>query len=137
MNEQEFDALIAKIEASIGGTIDSKLRAEFKKLDPMVLKAIDTDSTVLNQKVTGLESANKKLLDAQKKLHFTRMLYQRQEMARERQERQLKEKNSLTEYGDGDANRVSQRLDSSHAGSSISTTAGELNRYNLVSQRKR
>ena len=42
MNKEEFDALMLKIEASIGTSMDTKLKEAFKTLDPLVLKAIST-----------------------------------------------------------------------------------------------
>jgi len=66
MNEQEFNALIAKIESSIGTKIDDKLRDGFKNLDPQILKAINDNSVELKKTVKDLEDTNKTLVDAQK-----------------------------------------------------------------------
>jgi HK97 family phage major capsid protein len=66
MNEQEFNALIAKIESSIGTKIDDKLRDGFKSLDPQILKAINDNSVELKKTVKDLEDTNKTLVDAQK-----------------------------------------------------------------------
>ena len=63
MNEQEFKALMTKIENSIGTTMDDKLTSAFKELDPKVLKAIDDNSVELNKKV---DDAQKELADTQK-----------------------------------------------------------------------
>jgi HK97 family phage major capsid protein len=65
MNEEEFKALVAKIELSIGTTMDEKLKVAFKALDPKVLKAI-SDSAELKKVVDGLSDKNQKLIDAQK-----------------------------------------------------------------------
>lgn len=66
MNETEFNALVAKIEASIGTTMDSKLKEAFKDLDPRVLKAINDNSTEVGKSITKLEGLNTTLKDAQK-----------------------------------------------------------------------
>lgn len=66
MNEQEFKALIEKIEKALGATMDEKLREAFKNLDPQILKAIDKNSVELNKTVKTLEASNKTLVDAQK-----------------------------------------------------------------------
>lgn len=66
MNEQEFNALVSKIESSIGTTMDAKLRAAFKELDPQVLKAIDNNSVELNKSITALTDSNGILTTAQK-----------------------------------------------------------------------
>jgi HK97 family phage major capsid protein len=65
MNEEEFKALVAKIELSIGTTMDEKLKVAFKALDPKVIKAI-SDSAELKKVVDGLSDKNQKLIDAQK-----------------------------------------------------------------------
>ena len=66
MNEQEFNALIAKIEKSLGATMDEKLREGMKNLDPQILKAINDNSVELKKTVKDLEDSNKTLVDAQK-----------------------------------------------------------------------
>ena len=65
MNEDEFKALIAKIEKTIGTSMDAKLTEAFKELDPRVLKAI-SDSSELKTSVETLAGKNQKLVDAQK-----------------------------------------------------------------------
>lgn len=55
MNEQEFEALMGKIEKSIGTTMDDKLKDAFKNLDPKVLKAIDDNSVELRKEVANLQ----------------------------------------------------------------------------------
>lgn len=59
MNEQEFKALMEKIEGTIGVSMDEKLKEAFKELDPKVLEAIEKNSTELKE-------ANQILKDAQK-----------------------------------------------------------------------
>jgi HK97 family phage major capsid protein len=66
MNEQEFDALMLKIESSIGATMDDKLKAGFKGLDPQILKAINENSVELKKTVKNLGDANGVLTEAQK-----------------------------------------------------------------------
>jgi len=66
MNKEEFDALMLKIEASIGTKMDDKLKASFETLDPALLKSIDENSLKLRNAVKELEGSNKKLVDAQK-----------------------------------------------------------------------
>lgn len=66
MNEQEFKALIEKIEKALGATMDAKLIEAFKNLDPQILKAIDKNSVELNKTVKTLEASNKTLVEAQK-----------------------------------------------------------------------
>lgn len=66
MNEIEFNALVAKIELSIGTTMDAKLKDAFKELDPQVLKAIDSNSVELKKSITELTNANSELVTAQK-----------------------------------------------------------------------
>lgn len=66
MNEQEFNALIAKIESTIGEKMDAKLKDAFKELDPAVLKAINDNSTELNKKMKSVEDLNEQLKTAQK-----------------------------------------------------------------------
>lgn len=66
MNEQEFNALIDKIEARIGQSMDSKLKDAFKEVDPKVLEAIKENSTELEKNFDNLETINEKLKDAQK-----------------------------------------------------------------------
>lgn len=66
MNEQEFKALVSKIEASIGTTMDEKLKEAFKELDPKVLKAINDDSVELQKSMKKLEDLNESLTTAQK-----------------------------------------------------------------------
>lgn len=66
MNEQEFKALIEKIEKALGATMDEKLLKAFKSLDPQILKAIDKNSVELNKTVKTLEASNKTLVEAQK-----------------------------------------------------------------------
>mgnify|MGYP003630466689 FL=1 len=65
MNEDEFKALIAKIEKTIGTSMDAKLTEAFKELDPRVLKAI-SDSSELKTSIGTLADKNQKLVDAQK-----------------------------------------------------------------------
>jgi HK97 family phage major capsid protein len=66
MNELEFNALMLKIESSIGATMDDKLKESFKGLDPMILKAINENSVELKKTVETLKESNTKLVDAQK-----------------------------------------------------------------------
>jgi len=66
MNETEFNALMLKIESSIGATMDTKLKEGFKSLDPQILKAITDNSLELRNTVEKLEGSNTKLVDAQK-----------------------------------------------------------------------
>ena len=66
MNEAEFQALIAKIEKTIGSTMDDKLKDAFKELDPKVLKAINDNSEELKKSINTLTDVNKTLEDAQK-----------------------------------------------------------------------
>ena len=66
MNKEEFDALMLKIESSIGASMDTKLKAAFKEVDPQVLKAISDNSDELKKTLKTLESTNVSLVDAQK-----------------------------------------------------------------------
>tara|TARA_R110002020_G_scaffold453632_1_gene668619 strand:- start:13948 stop:15216 length:1269 start_codon:yes stop_codon:yes gene_type:complete len=66
MNEKEFNALMEKIEGSIGETLDVKLKEAFKDLDPKVLKAIEQNSTELKKSVKDLTDLNETLEKAQK-----------------------------------------------------------------------
>tara|TARA_R110000772_G_scaffold188838_4_gene299940 strand:- start:2702 stop:3949 length:1248 start_codon:yes stop_codon:yes gene_type:complete len=66
MKEDEFNALIAKIEKTIGTSMDDKLKEAFKELDPRVLKEINDNSAELKKSVDSLEQLNKDLKDAQK-----------------------------------------------------------------------
>ena len=66
MNKEEFDALMSKIEATIGTSMDTKLKDAFKTLDPLVLKAISTESEGLKKTIGELEASNGKLDLAQK-----------------------------------------------------------------------
>jgi len=66
MTKEEFDALMLKIESSIGTKMDEKLKDSFKELDPQVLKAINDNSLELKSTVEKLEGSNTKLIDAQK-----------------------------------------------------------------------
>jgi len=66
MNEDEFKALIAKIEKTIGTSMDDKLKEAFKDLDPRVLKEINDNSEELKKSVESLEQLNKDLKTAQK-----------------------------------------------------------------------
>lgn len=66
MNKEEFDALISKIETSIGASIDTKLKDAFREVNPEVLKAISDNSAELKKTVGALTSSNDKLTNAQK-----------------------------------------------------------------------
>ena len=66
MNKEEFDALISKIESSIGASIDTKLKDAFREVNPEVLKAISNNSAELKKTVKNLEDSNVALIDAQK-----------------------------------------------------------------------
>jgi HK97 family phage major capsid protein len=66
MNEQEFNALMLKIEASIGTSMDTKLKDAFKTVDPLVLETISKESEGLKKTIGELETSNTKLDDAQK-----------------------------------------------------------------------
>ncbi len=66
MNEQEFQALVSKIESSIGVTMDTKLKDGLKGLDPAILKAVSEDSVELQKTVKEMNEANTKLVEAQK-----------------------------------------------------------------------
>ena len=66
MNKEEFDALMLKIESSIGASMDTKLKDAFKKVNPEVLKAISDNSDELKKTVKSLETSNGSLVDAQK-----------------------------------------------------------------------
>ena len=54
MNEQEFNALISKIENSIGEKMDSKLVDAFKTVNPNILTAIESNSTELKENIEKL-----------------------------------------------------------------------------------
>ena len=67
MNEQEFNALISKIESSIGEKMDSKLVDAFKTVNPNILTAItENNSTELKGNIDKLVTSNTELKDAQK-----------------------------------------------------------------------
>jgi len=66
MNETEFNALILKIESSMGTKMEDKLKVAFKGLNPEILKAIEEDSVELKKTVNTLVDENKNLVDAQK-----------------------------------------------------------------------
>jgi HK97 family phage major capsid protein len=66
MNEQEFNALISKIENSIGEKMDSKLVDAFKTVNPNILTAIESNSTELKGNIDKLVTSNTELKDAQK-----------------------------------------------------------------------
>jgi HK97 family phage major capsid protein len=66
MTKEEFDALMLKIEASIGTSMDTKLKEAFKTVDPLILKAISDNSEGLKKTIGDLETANTKLDGAQK-----------------------------------------------------------------------
>jgi HK97 family phage major capsid protein len=66
MNKEEFDALMSKIEASIGASMDTKLKDAFREVDPQVLKAISDNSDELKKTLKTLEANNVSLVDAQK-----------------------------------------------------------------------
>ena len=66
MNKEEFDALMLKIESSIGASMDTKLKDAFREVDPQVLKAISDNSDELKKTLKTLESTNVSLVDAQK-----------------------------------------------------------------------
>ena len=63
MNEEEFKALIAKIEKAMGEKMDTKLKESFKEVSPEVLKAISDNSVELNK---NLEKSNEELIKTQK-----------------------------------------------------------------------
>ena len=66
MNKEEFDALMLKIESSIGASMDTKLKDAFREVNPQVLKAISDNSDELKKTVKSLEANNVSLVDAQK-----------------------------------------------------------------------
>ena len=66
MNKEEFDALMLKIESSIGASMDTKLKDAFREVNPEVLKAISDNSVELKKTVKNLEANNASLVDAQK-----------------------------------------------------------------------
>jgi len=66
MNKEEFDALILKIESSIGASMDTKLKDAFREVNPQVLKAISENSSELKKTVKSLEASNGSLVEAQK-----------------------------------------------------------------------
>ena len=66
MKKEEFDALMLKIEASIGATMETRLKDAFREVDPQVLKAISDNSDELKKTLKTLETANSSLVDAQK-----------------------------------------------------------------------
>jgi HK97 family phage major capsid protein len=66
MNKEEFNALMLKIEATIGTSMDTKLKDAFKTVNPLVLEAISTESEALKTNIETLETANTKLDGAQK-----------------------------------------------------------------------
>jgi len=66
MKKEEFDALMLKIESSIGASIDTKLKDAFREVNPQVLKAISDNSEELKKTVKNLEANNASLVDAQK-----------------------------------------------------------------------
>jgi HK97 family phage major capsid protein len=66
MNKEEFDALMLKIESSIGASMDTKLKDAFREVNPQVLKAISDNSDELKKTVKSLEANNVSLIDAQK-----------------------------------------------------------------------
>lgn len=66
MNKEEFDALMLKIESSIGASMDTKLKDAFREVNPQVLKAISDNSEELKKTVKSLEANNVSLIDAQK-----------------------------------------------------------------------
>jgi len=66
MNKEEFDALMLKIESSIGASMDTKLKDAFREVNPQVLKAISDNSEELKKTVKSLEANNVSLVDAQK-----------------------------------------------------------------------
>lgn len=57
MNQAEFDALMGKIEKSIGTSLDTKLKDAFKEVDPLVLKAINDNSEGLKSTIQTLKDA--------------------------------------------------------------------------------
>ena len=66
MNKEEFDALMLKIESSIGASMDTKLKDAFREVNPQVLKAISDNSEELKKTVKSLEASNGSLVEAQK-----------------------------------------------------------------------
>ena len=66
MNKEEFDALMLKIESSIGASMDTKLKDAFREVNPEVLKAISDNSVELKKTVKSLEASNGSLVEAQK-----------------------------------------------------------------------
>ena len=66
MNKEEFDALMLKIESSIGASMDTKLKDAFREVNPQVLKAISDNSDELKKTVKSLEASNGSLVEAQK-----------------------------------------------------------------------
>jgi len=66
MTKEEFDALMLKIEGSIGAKMDTKLKTAFGELSPELLKAISDNSEELKKTVVSLGDSNEKLKQAQK-----------------------------------------------------------------------
>jgi len=66
MTKEEFDALILKIEGSIGTSMDTKLKDAFKEVNPAVLKAISDNSVELKATIEALGKTNEGLKTAQK-----------------------------------------------------------------------
>ena len=64
MNQEEFDALIAKMEKATGETIDAKVQEALKELDPEVLTKVVNDSKELKTQLEEVEKQNTKLEEA-------------------------------------------------------------------------
>lgn len=61
MNEQEFEALIKKIESSIGEKMEAKLKDAFKEMNPDVLKTVVENSEQLQKNIDAMKESNDKL----------------------------------------------------------------------------
>ncbi len=61
MNEQEFEALIKKIESSIGEKMEAKLKDAFKEMNPDVLKTVVENSEQLQKNIEAMKESNDKL----------------------------------------------------------------------------